>query len=470
MIRRCALSCSLLLASTAVCAAANYEVMVSADLATLTVEAQFPAPAPQALEAQDGSARKYLGHVRINGRTVGSPVQLDGSIALPRGGESSLVNYTVDLRAIARARRFPELGAAGEHAVLTAPDAWLWLPPVGDRQPITLRFQLPEGMSVSAPWPQRLDSEDAAIFAIGTTPRDWPALVAIGRFEMEAVEVSGAKLRLAVLEGRPAPDQAAIRKWIGEGAAAVAGAYGLFPLDAPQVLVVPLGRGVEPVPWGQVLRGGGAAAQLFIDQTRPAEEFRADWVLVHELSHMLHPNLHEDGEWLAEGLATYYQNVLRARSGVLAAPQAWQKLHDGFQRGMGETEAGVTLNEATHDMLKRRLFMRVYWSGAAMALIADLQLRRNGQSLDRVLSRFHDCCLAEPRMWLAAEFLETLDGLAGMPVFMPLYRRFVDSDQFPDLALPYAELGLEVRGRRVVPGGNVDAAALRRAIMGRATQ
>lgn len=458
--------CALLMGSGTARGAAIYEAGVTVDLSTLTVEARFTAPVPRVLEAQDPSAGKYLEGLRVSGARSRLPAAGAGRIALGPSGDSLVVNYTVDLRAIERAGRFRRTGSARTHAVLSNPQLWLWLPPSGESQAIKLRFRLPDGMSVSGPWPQGTDSDGFPVFDVGELSQDWPALVAIGRFEVRPVEVPGAQLRLAVLDGNPAPDPAAIRDWIAGGAAAVAGAYGAFPLNAPQILVVPLGRGDEPVPWGQVLRGGGAAAHLFIDQTRPAAELRNDWVLVHELSHMLHPNLDGKGPWLAEGMATYYQNVLRARAGMLTGAQAWQKLHEGFQRGIAGTQAGVTLDEATRNMMENHLFMRVYWSGAAMVLLADLQLRRRGQSLDRVLSRFRDCCLDQPRVWLVAEYLGTLDRLAEAPVFMPLYRRYADSDQFPDLSAAYAELGLGVRGGKVVPGVDAEAAALRQAIMG----
>ena len=40
---------------------------------------------------------------------------------------------------------------------------------------------------------------------------------------------------------------------------------------------------------------------------------------------------------LAEGLATYYQNVLRARAGLLTPSEAWEQIDAGFARGRGAT-------------------------------------------------------------------------------------------------------------------------------------
>jgi hypothetical protein len=69
------------------------------------------------------------------------------------------------------------------------------------------------------------------------------------------------------------------------------------------------------VHFGQSIRGQGNALELLVDPTRPAAEFADDWTAVHELSHLMHPYLGDRGTWLAEGLATYYQNVLRRAPG-----------------------------------------------------------------------------------------------------------------------------------------------------------
>jgi predicted metalloprotease with PDZ domain len=209
---------------------------------------------------------------------------------------------------------------------------------------------------------------------------------------------------------------------------------------------VPIGDGREPVPWGEVQRGGGDAVHLYINQRLPAEEFMADWVLVHELSHLLHPVIDSPDRWLSEGIASYYQNVLRARAGLNSAHVAWNRLHAGFERGIGATSRGRSLAEASETMMRDRSFMRVYWSGAAIALLADVELRRRSagaQSLDTALAAFRRCCLPAERSWSAGELMQKLDQLTGVTVFMDLYREHVDADEFPELGALYRQLGLQ---------------------------
>jgi predicted metalloprotease with PDZ domain len=113
--------------------------------------------------------------------------------------------------------------------------------------------------------------------------------------------------------------------------------------------------------------------------------------------------------------------------------------------------------------------MRVYWSGAAIALLADLDLRRTSggtQSLDTVLGDLGRCCLPADRKWTDRQVVDKLDSLSKTEIFGRLYRRWLDSDRFPDLTTAYRELGLKAlndKDLRLV-GGAAERQS-RRAIM-----
>jgi len=436
--------------------AGEYVVRIDPALQTLDVTACFDAPVPDGLYPGFRKAPLYLRNARLDGRGLANNAGAAGHLPLGQGARSCL-EYAVNIPAMTRAARFIPPG----DAVLVDPGDWLWLPEPGAAVPQFLRFELPAGMDVSTPWP----AEGAGRFRVDGIAREWSSLVAIGGLEKVSVPVPGAELRLAILPGSPPADHAFVRDWIRAGAGAITTIYGSFPVPSPQVLIVPIGDGGEPVPWGEVQRGGGAAAHLFIDQRRPPGEFAADWVLVHELGHLLHPNLGENSAWLSEGLATYYQNVARARAGMLGEQAAWQKLYEGFERGRAQTRPGQDLVDATRAMREERGFMRVYWSGAAIVLLADLALRDAGSSLDEALRRFRDCCLANAREWDSREFLRRLDELTGTKVFTDIAGRYLHSDRFPDLGPAYDRLGLlPVNGAIELDAGDASS-GLRSAIM-----
>src|SRR5690606_4452079 len=125
----------------------------------------------------------------------------------------------------------------------------------------------------------------------------------------------------------------------------------------------------EPVPLGLARRGGVASVLLLVDETADLAALRADWVAVHELFHLLWPRIERADAWLSEGLATYYQEVLRARHGLISQRDAIQHLVDGLARG-ARADGGLPLGEESARMRATHSYTRVYWSGAAFAFAA----------------------------------------------------------------------------------------------------
>lgn len=445
--------------------ALRYRVTAPAGLDRLDVTVCLGTWAPRRLKTRTPEADRFL---VWPGPADGSPdVRVrDGEIRL-RANAGDCFRYGVDLAAALEEESGKMIVAQGDDRLLGS-GLWLWrpehIPPDAD---IEVSFRLPAGYRVSVPWEPAGDDNAGPTFRLGQTPASWRDLMAIGRFDVQEVAVPGARLRVSVLDGDPAATAADMKRWIGEAADAVATLYGSFPLASPQILVVPRGEAGEAVPWAQVLRGGGAAAHFFVDASRPLSEFRDDWTAAHELSHMLLPYINRDDAWLSEGFASYYQNVLRARAGMLDPEQAWDKLYKGFQRGRDGTR-GKTLAEASRSMGRDRAFMRVYWSGAAIALAADVELRhRSGgaQSLDTAMAALRDCCLPSDRAWTGKEVFDRLDRLTGDTVFRELYEAHVPDRRFPDVGEVSASLGIVERGDRLRFRPAPEAEALRDAIM-----
>ncbi len=448
----------------------HYTVATDERLEHLHVRVCFEGTVPRRLIARDERAPDLLRAARLQGPQNTVVLQPRGAtLTLPRTEIPACLEYRVDLTAIGK-RQWRSSNWRTRDAIVLHPDLWLWYPDgVREDERWRLDFELPPGYDVSGPWERISSIQGRVTYALRERMAGWDARMAIGRFAVESIELPGGRLKYALLSGEPAPDVAAMRRWTTSGARALVTAYGRLPVPEAQLLVVPIGRGGEPVPWGEVQRGGGEAVNLYVDQRRPLGEFMADWVLVHELSHLLLPSIAGRDRWLSEGLASYYQNVLRARAGLMSAQWAWNELHAGFERGIRGTPPGRSLAEVSETMMRDHSFMRVYWSGAAIALLADVELRRRSRgakSLDTALAAFRDCCLPSDRSWSARELMRRLDRLTGETVFMKLYRAHVDSDDFPDLRAVYRELGLQPMGAtklRLDP--TAPGATIRRAIM-----
>ena len=233
--------------------------------------------------------------------------------------------------------------------------------------------------------------------------------------------------------------RAVLQDWAEEAARALLTSASRFPLPRATVRIMPSDeRDGSPVPWGQTLRRDGVSVLLYVRRDATLAELRADWTAVHEFSHLLHPWLGRDGRWMAEGLASYYQNVLRARAGLMPADEAWRRLDAGFGRGRRASDSGTPLSAARG----RGATMRIYWAGAAYWLQADLALRARGSSLDAVLAAHARCCLADDTESTPLAFARALDRIDGRDLFERLYREAAAATAFPDLGAAYATLGL----------------------------
>jgi len=214
-----------------------------------------------------------------------------------------------------------------------------------------------------------------------------------------------------------------------------------------------------------VIRDGGETVELFINPSQPQEEFLRDWTATHEFSHLMVPYLHSEYHWISEGFAQYYQNVLLTRAGAYEEQEAWQKIYAGLERGR-KSRPELSPNEAASGGV-RSARMKVYWSGAALALMADVALReRSGgeETLDTVLQRLQACCLPSRDVWTGPEFFAKLDSLLDQPVFMPLYRRYADTAGFPDTSEIFERLGLRVSDDQVSIRRKAELADIRTAI------
>jgi len=180
-------------------------------------------------------------------------------------------------------------------------------------------------------------------------------------------------------------------------------------------------------------------------------ELRESWVVWHEFSHLFLPTLPVADAWFYEGLATYYQETLRARLGLQSERQAWEHLLEGFARGQRDGVQGRPLSVESELMGRERAYQRVYWTGTAFMLEADLALRRAGSSLDAVLGalgtpegalRAGDSSQTVVARWEEAANDIALEGLrAG----------YADSVSFPSLISQLAALGVaDERGGGVV--------------------
>lgn len=441
----------------------HYTVHVDYSLSRLWVEARFSRPV-DSVTARSRDAGKFLLDVR--GCADDQQIRMrNRRMMLPEHGISCM-NYTVDLERAAQEHRYEKMLAPEN--IIVSPSYWMWRPEIRNGTAIQIEFRLPENVQVSVPW-QRIGTTEST-YLLSKSPESAYAPVIFGKFDYREVDVPGATLRVSLLNGIDEMDNDSMVRWINATATDVSLAYGRFPNPSPQVVVIPVGNGRSnarsAVPFGRVIRDGGETVELQVDQSQPLEALLSDWTATHEFSHLMLPYVDRKHRWISEGFAQYYQNVLLTRSGAYDKLYAWQKIHDGYERGR-QSRPELSPNGATEGGVRSGL-MKIYWSGAAIALMADVRLRENSggtETLDDVLDKFQACCLPSDRVWTGPELFAQFDKLVSTPIFMSLYRRYANTAGFPDTSRVFERLGLAVTDGKVRIRRNAELQAIRDAIL-----
>lgn len=454
---------AMLLYTTTSLATVEYVVKLERNLRHVNVETCFAGlmdeTSPRDLYIHQDT-RAYISDSRWNGK----PVRIRGRrLTLPGDAREGCLRY--------RARLQDSAGRWGGHGgdfALTESKEWLLSPQ--ENTDAVIRFETPVDYAVSHPWPSAAAYRKGGYdwFRLAETSASWSNNVAFGRFRIHRIPVANTYLRMAILPSSPRMKVEQATAWVDESAQAALTSHGMLPQREPQVLITPVGRQREAIPFARVLRGGGIGLQFFVDPGQPLKHFSDDWKPTHEFAHLLLPYISRRDAWLSEGLASYYQNVLRARDGRLSETQAWDKLLAGFDRGRRGVTSNRTLAEEASGMHRNRSYRRVYWSGAAMLFIADVELRKqtNGrQSLDTALAGLVDCCMALGKVWYGIDMMKQLDEITDTTIFSTVYQRYTRSRKFPDVDQTLNALGVSERFGRLRLNEQAPLSEIRHSIM-----
>jgi hypothetical protein len=280
-----------------------------------------------------------------------------------------------------------------------------------------------------------------------------------GRFEQRRLQVGASTIDVAVAPGAarlrvsPAELDAALLR----GAAAVSDYYGRFPVPNVTLIVLPSpGREI----FGMQLGNGGASVVLFLGTELDAAALARDWVVVHELLHLGFPTLDRRYLWLAEGLATYQEPLVRARAGLLGEADLWRGYLQGLPKGLpGASDPGLDGNGR---------WGRTYWGGALVFLLLDVELRARslpGQNLDAaarsILQRGGDTSVR----WTLERTLAAGDAALDQPSLSAAYARFASTPERVDLDALFLRLGVRLEGGEVRFDEGAELAEVRRLLL-----
>ncbi len=338
--------------------------------------------------------------------------------------------------------------------------SWL-LSPLGIPGDTRVELRLAEGLNADS-------------FVTGLTPGDAGYSLRVneipvatfgvfGHFEQAALDLKGrgqqpARLRVVTLDGNIAAGPRVVERWVLETAQAVAEFYAGFPVENAMLALVPI-PGRRSVLHGKVLPESSPGIAVLVGSEATTRDLYGDWILTHELFHLGFPSFIDEGKWLDEGLATYFEPLIRARQGWVDERDVWAEFYQNMPRGLGVLERdGLETPRSVRGM---------YWAGATVCLLADVEAHRHSHN-QRGLRQGLLGLLAHggeaSRVWALEDAVGQIDGALGAPILAKLQRRYGTAKKRVPLAQLFRDLGVRPRGDSVELDDAAPLAAVRRAI------
>lgn len=370
-----------------------------------------------------------------------------------RHGTFAELVYEVDLDAMARHFEDVDLAERFGASLLAPASSFLLRPdPPYDSVPIQVVF---EGAGTYATGLR----PNGTHYALESHELQTATYTAFGVNEAREIELNGTRVRIARLDGALDTDFDTLARWVADSARAVQSFYGRATDSDITVILAPV-PGRRDIPFGKLLpESGPGIIVLTGEHARPADLY-ADWVLVHELFHVGSPSFLGEGKWYDEGLATYFEPIIRARAGFITEDEVWSEFVDAMPRGLGVmTERGLEHSNGYGD---------IYWGGALFCLLADVQIRNatsNAKGLEDGVRAVLAAGGIASEVWSLSDAIAIAERAVGVPVLSELIAAHAQKGSPVDLLTFFSALGVSRKRGSLVLDDSAPLAAVRRAIV-----
>ena len=398
----------------------------------------------------------------------GTPIVRDGAaFELPEGSEA-VVDYQLSLQEVARESGRIDVALESGGAWVAAASTWVLAPePIADDALATISIHTPDDDSFASGLRRSGDG-----YALRAGEIRYATYGVFGEIERQTIDLPGplslgaggdpsrrSQIEVVTLPGRLEASPALLSRWLRESAEAVAGFWGGFPVERACVVLIPTAE-YDRVAHGKVVAAGGATVVIQLGADADEAALFDDWILVHELFHLGFPSMLGGGKWLDEGLATYYEPIIRARAGWRSPEMVWAEMSSDMPRGLAAVEqVGV---EQTGS------YAGIYWGGAILSLLADVEARRRSagrvgleDGLRAIVAAGGDAS----QMWPVERAVALIDARLGAPTLAPLVERHGKTGSPVGLPALMRALGVERAGGGVTLIDEAPLAAVRRAIV-----
>jgi hypothetical protein len=408
----------------------------------LDVEARF-APGATGVPRVDDDAGPYVRDV----------------VSTTEGGWR-VIRYHYALGEAAHEIRDVETASASGDMLVAPPSTWLLHPDAATPGRFRLHVTADGGsLFVASTHPATDGAKDT--YEAPADTLDGAGFAVFGRFHLATVTSGPSRVLVAIAPEGLALTDGEVAAWTKSAVDAIGGYLG-GPFPVRRTLVVVEGsRGSSPTR-GETIGEGGPAVLLRAGSTLTRANVRDDWVMTHELIHVVLPSLTRDHMWLTEGIPTYVEPIARTRAGLMAPERMWLELVQGVPQGL--PEPGDQGLEKTHT------WGRTYWGGSLFCFVADVRIREatgNARSFDDVIRGLVASGADVESHWAIRQMLEVGDRATGTRVLSQLYEEQGLGPAGVDLAALWRRLGVSVQGERVTFDDAAPLAAVRRGIAGK---
>jgi hypothetical protein len=438
----------------------HYDVtLLQAEPAVLEVDARCSGKELTGFSTAEVAAAPHISGVRTSG---GQELASQGyRWQLPASSSAASIRYRIDLDAIARDVDHFDVSQRVGRSIVAPVSTWLLRPEPADLGvPVSIRVRTPPDVGFITGLRKTGETYSLEAHEIRTA-----TYAVFGRFEQRSIRLPPlpshptATLELAVLDAPLDLPRAALLEWIEDSARAVARFWGGFPVERALLVLVPV-RGRDGVLFGKVLpESAPGIALLFGQHTHPSKLYD-DWVLVHELFHLGFPSFSREGKWLDEGLATYYEPLIRARHGWKSESAVWTEFVRAMPQAVRSGRVGGLEKSST--------FREIYWGGAIVAMLADIEARKRSggergleHGLRAVLAAGGDAS----QVWSLERVVSLIDARFEAPLLGPLSRVYSHQPAPVDLASLWRDLGVDVTPDGIALRDDAPLASIRKSVV-----
>lgn len=445
-------------------ASCRYDVTVRAGRPlALDVDARCTGAMVSGFVASESQSVAHYSDVKADGRQL---VRHGARWVLPHATLNAHISYHLDLDSVATDARDFDVAERVGGSLVAPVSTWILRPdPLPDAAPVTIDVHTPPGERfVTGLTPA------GPVYELETQEIRVGAYSVFGHFQLAHFELPGpgalsrdtrttAEITVATLDAPLDASHALITRWVHDSATAVARFWGGFPVKHALVIVLPA-EGRAHVVFGKVLPDSSPAIVVRVGEHATCDALYGDWVLVHELFHTGSPSYVGEGKWFDEGLATYYEPLIRARAGWLGERRIWTEFANAMPQGLPAL--------AAKGLESAKSYRGIYWGGAIMVMLADLRIRQatGGRlgledGMRAVLAAGGDAT----EVWGLEHTLQTADHAVGMHVLEQLAADHARRADPVALDKVLAKLGVIRHGHNVELDNSAPLARIRHAMI-----